>query len=86
MAIEITTGRVVSMKSSTVIGSVTVESVPPTTPPLEIFLLYFDDESHGPAALWSTQLLTALSQNLTVRIAHEDDSAYIEQLEVLATP
>jgi hypothetical protein len=85
MAIEITAGRVVAMKTTSAIGSVTVERVPAATPPLEIFLLYWLDESHGPAAVWSTQLLTALAQNLPVRIAHDEDGAFIEQVEVLAS-
>ena len=85
MAIEVTTGRVVSMKSTSAIGTVTVRLIPPASPPLEIFLLWWLDESHGPAALWSTQLLTALSRGLTVRISHDEDSAFIEQLEMQAS-
>jgi hypothetical protein len=84
MAIEVTSGRVVSIKTTSTIGSIMVEKIPPATPPLEIFLLYFADESHGPAAVWSTHLLTALAQNLPVRIAHDENSAFIEQVEVLA--
>jgi hypothetical protein len=84
MAIEVSAGRVVSLKSNSAIGTVTIEHIPAATPPREIFLLWWVDESHGPAALWSTQLLAALASSLTVRIAHDEDGAYIEQLEVVA--
>jgi hypothetical protein len=86
MAIVITTGRVEYLKVATDYGFVNIRREAPEGPTNELLIIWFGDQSQGPAALFTTELSIALARGLRVRLSHEDDSAYITQLIVDAPP
>jgi hypothetical protein len=52
---------------------------------LAVFILWFgSDRAYGPIALWLTHLTIALSRGLKVRVLHDDTSAFVIQLTLLA--
>lgn len=80
---EITTGVVKKLKLSDTRGIaevLTTEAFPRTVP----FLIWFGSEAHGPSALYTSELTTALARGLTVDVVHEWASAYIEDLIIHA--
>lgn len=85
MAIVTTTGIVQALKLSTSRGFVEISRIDGGSPPTEIFIIWFGDESHGPSALYTSQLTTAMARRFEVTIAHEDNGAYIEDLTIRAT-
>jgi len=62
-------------------------SVPPIPPGprYELFIIWIINQSHGPKALFTTELSRALRHGLRVTIRHKDDSAFIEELLVEAS-
>jgi hypothetical protein len=84
MAIVETTGHVEYLKVASGYGFVNILRDAPEGPANELLIIWFGDQSEGPAALFTTELSVALARGLRVRLAHEDDSAYITQLIVEA--
>jgi hypothetical protein len=83
MAIVETTGRVQYLKVATDYGFVNIRrDAPDGGPPNELLIIWFGDQSQGPAALFTTELSIALARRLHVRLAHEEDGAYITQVIV----
>jgi hypothetical protein len=82
MAIVETTGQVEYLKVATGYGFVNIRLDAPDGPRSELLIIWFGDESQGPAALFTTELSIALAQGLHVRLAHEEDGAYITQVRV----
>ena len=83
MAIEHTTGRVRAIKISSIRGFVEIDPEGTGTPP-ELFIIWFGDEARGPAALYTSELTTAMARRLNVTVAHESTGAYIEDLTIHA--
>lgn len=83
MAVESITGSVEALKFSSGWGFVNVkrQAGDPGTAN-ELLILWFGNESNGPAALFTSQLSMAMSNDLEVRITHQDDSAFIDSIEV----
>ncbi|HEY6975188.1 MAG TPA: hypothetical protein VH396_02795 [Chitinophagaceae bacterium] len=84
MAIVQTTGQVESLKIASGYGFVNIRKDTPDGPPNELLIIWFGDQSQGPAALFTTELSIALARGLHVSLSHEEDSAYIVQLVVEA--
>jgi hypothetical protein len=82
MAIVETTGQVEYLKVATGYGFVNIRRDAPDGPTNELLIIWFGDQSQGPAALFTTELSIALARGLRVRLSHEEDSAYITQLIV----
>ena len=82
MAIVQTTGLVQALKISSIRGF--VEFAPNDGGPNELFIIWFGDEAHGPSALYTSELTTAMVRQLEVTIAHEATGAYIEDLTIRA--
>lgn len=83
MAIESITGTVEALKFSSLWGFANIRRRPGDSgSSSELLIIWWIDESRGPAALFTSQLTTALAHDLEVRLTHEDDSAYIETVEV----
>lgn len=79
-----TTGTVQALKLSTARGFVEVSRTDGGSPPTEIFIIWFGDNSRGPSALYTSELTTAMARRLEVTIVHEDDGAYIDDLTIHA--
>jgi hypothetical protein len=84
MAIVETTGLVESLKLASNAGFVNIRSDAATGPRNELLIIWWADQSQGPAALFTTQLSLALARKLRVRCSHEHDGAYIFQVVVEA--
>ena len=81
MAVVQTTGTVESLKLATDFGFVNVRKDPGSPGPTnELLIIWFGDQSKGPAALFTTELSLALARRLHVRLSHEDNNAFITQV------
>ncbi|MEX0763355.1 MAG: hypothetical protein WD208_02895 [Dehalococcoidia bacterium] len=78
------TGIVEALKLSTFRGFAEVRRTDGELPAVAIFIIWFRDESHGPAALYTSELTTAMARRLEVTVVTEDDSAFIEDLTIHA--
>ncbi|RPJ20704.1 MAG: hypothetical protein EHM33_27910 [Chloroflexi bacterium] len=86
MAFVDTTGQVENLKLSNDFGFVNIRRDPPDGGN-ELLIIWFGDQSQGPAALFTTELSMALARGLHVRLTHEEDGAFITLLQVdAATP
>lgn len=83
MAVESIVGAVQALKFSSLFGFVNIRRRPgdPGTAN-ELLIIWFDDQSHVPAALITSQLSMALANGREVRITHQDDSAFIDAIEI----
>ncbi len=84
MAVVETTGHVEYLKVASGYGFVNIRRDAQDGPTNELLIIWFGDQSQGPAALFTTELSMALARGLRVRLAHQDDSAYITQVVVEA--
>ena len=89
MATEVTSGRVQYLKIARDYGFVNIRRDPlpggfpkAPTPPNELLIIWWLDQSRGPRTLFTNELSRALAHGLHVRLAHADDGAYIEELIV----
>lgn len=83
MAIESIVGNVEALKFSSLWGFANIRRrAGDPGPSSELLIIWWMDESRGPAALFTSQLTTALAHDLEVRLTHEEDSAYIDTVEV----
>ena len=80
MAIVQTTGHVEYLKVATGYGFVNIRKDPGDGPTNELLIIWFGNQSQGPAALFTTELSIALARGLHVRLSHEEDGAYITQV------
>lgn len=87
MAVESIVGAVQSLKFGSFWGFANIRRRPadPGTAN-ELLIIWFGDQSNGPAALFTSQLSMALVNGREVRITHQDDSAYIDQIEIRDAP
>ncbi len=87
MAVESIVGAVQALKFSSFWGFVNIRRRPgdPGTAN-ELLIIWYDDQSNVPAALCTSQLSMALANGREVRITHEDDSAYIDSIEIRDAP
>ena len=84
MTIVLTKGTVQALKLSTTRGFVEIQHTDGGSPSPEIFIIWFSDQSHGPSALYTSELTTAMARKLEVTIAHDDQGAFIEDLTIHA--
>jgi len=82
MAIIQTTGKVQYLKIASDYGFVNILKDPGEGATNELLIIWYGDQSEGPAALFTTELSIALARGLHVNLSHEEDSAYITQLIV----
>lgn len=87
MAVESIVGAVQALKFSSLWGFVNIRRRPgdPGTAN-ELLIIWYGDESHGPAALFTSQLSIALANGREVRLTHQDDSAFIDSIEIRDAP
>jgi hypothetical protein len=78
---EVTVGTIEALKFSSGWGLVNVRKQS-GSPPNELLIIWWGDESNGPAALFTTELTTALARGLTVRLTHGDHSAFIDAIDI----